>query len=472
MIREKLLKKVGNPNYRTALVSSWQNTNDIIRAIQTQHKENRAYAKKIAPYFCADTERETAKNIFNFLKREIRYTVEPAEKQTVKSIPRLLADGYGDCKHYANFSNNILEACGYKPLYRFAGYGNKGLSHVYTYLPESNTVLDAVLSSFDTEKTPKFKKDMSLYKMSGVNSADEVAEINGLNFSKIASNVKKASAKASVTIQKAAKQIPNAAKAIVNKTATVGLAPARAAFMGLVALNVRGLATDLKNVFDKKGREGFQWWADFGGNRDKLIDNVKGGAGKKRILGVKEEEAAWNEVYGGYSGDGVYIGEPVTIASSIAAATPILIKVAQVIEKAGAGVQSVQKIQKTVEEAKTNFKQITGKEVADVIFKKEAGVESNKLQYKSDDLQPTDETTATKVATAALAAGTGTDIATIKEVAASLPPTSSLVDKVTDFKPLDYGTPKPAEPVSTMFSNKTILIGAAVVAAFVLLRNK
>lgn len=462
MLRVKLLNKVGNPNYRSSLITDWQNTNDIITALKKQHVENRQYAKKIAPYFCADSERETARNIFNFLKREIRYQIEPAEKQTTKTIPRLLADGYGDCKHYTNFANGILEACGYRPVYRFAGYGNKGLSHTYTYLPDSDTVLDAVLSSFDTEKTPKYKKDMSLYKMSGVDSADENAEINGLNFSKIANNLKKASAKASDTVKKAAAQIPAAAKKVVQKTATLGLAPARAAFTGLVALNVRGLATNLKKVLDKKGREGLQWWADMGGNRDSLIDTIKSGAGKKRLLGVQEEEAAWNEVYGGYSGDGVYIGEPVTIAASLATATPILIKVADVFKKAGIDAESVSQISKTLTQAKTDFKQITGKDVSDVIFKKDAGVESKKLKYKSSDLEPTSQATAEKVATAALAAGTGTDIATIKEVVAESglkPPTEKLVS---------------AEPfnLTKMFSNKTILIGAAAVAAFFILRKK
>ena len=195
MLRQKLLKTVGQPNYRSKLISDWQNTDDIIKALKTQHIENRKYSQKIAKYFCGANERETAKNIFNFLKREIQYRVEPAQTQTTKSIPRLLADGYGDCKHYTNFANGVLEACGYKPIYRFAGYGSKGLQHTYTYLPESNTVLDAVLSTFDTEKTPKYKKDMSLYKMSGVNDADDQAQIDGLNFSKIASNVKKAAVK-------------------------------------------------------------------------------------------------------------------------------------------------------------------------------------------------------------------------------------------------------------------------------------
>jgi len=294
--------------------------------------------------------------------------------------------------------------------------------------------------------------------MSGVHNAS--AEINGINFNKLAKNVKSAAAKASNTVKKAAAQIPAAAKKVLQKTATLGLAPARAAFTGLVALNVRGLATDLKKVFDKKGRGGFQWWADLGGNRDDLLKVVNNNASKKRLLGVEEENAAFREIYGGYSGDGVYIGEPVTLAASLAAATPILIKVADVIKKAGI---SSETITQAVTDAKNNFKQITGKDVSDIIFKKEANVNSNKLQYKSSDLQPTTDGDATKVAIAALAYGTGTDINTIKEI--------TLEQALKE--PTGVLTPKGGVlPMLPTLNNKTVLLGAAAVAAFLILRKK
>ena len=115
---------------------------------------------KIKHLFCDKDERTTARNIFDFLKNEIQYKVEPAEKQTTKSLQRFINDGFGDCKHFSLFAGAILQQCGFKPLYRFAGYRDRqNVQHVYTYLPKSNTVLDAVLPSFDTEKTPTIKKD-------------------------------------------------------------------------------------------------------------------------------------------------------------------------------------------------------------------------------------------------------------------------------------------------------------------------
>lgn len=458
MLRRKLYNSLPSPQYRSSLVSGWQQVDDIVKAMLKQHQDNRNDAKKIAKYFCGRDERETARNIFNFLKSEIQYEVEPSAKQTVKSIPRFLADGKGDCKHFTNFANSILSACGYEPVYRFAGYGDKGIQHTYTFLPKSNTILDAVLPSFDTEKTPKIKKDykMSLYKLSGV---DELDAVQGFNFSKVKSSLRKAQTKASGTVKKAVKSIPAVAKKVTQGMKTVSMSAPRTAFLGLVKLNFRGLATDLKKIYDKKGRNSTNWWYTLGGNRDTLIDAFKSASTKKRLLGVQEEEDAWNAVYSGYSGDGVYVGEPVTIATAVATATPLLIQAQKFIKENG---ESVSKLQSAINQGKQTFKQITGKPIEDVIFKKDAGENTSSMKITSSDLQPVDMETATKVAQSGVALATGTDLKTIQEMQ---------VETITD--------PRIAPPGSTIpnvlksFNNKTLLIAGAIgIGAYLLTRKK
>jgi hypothetical protein len=413
-LRRKLYNVLPPPQYKASLVSGWQQVDDIVKAMLQQHKENEGDAKKIAKYFCGRNERETAQNIFNFLKSEIVYEVEPSTKQSVKSISRFLADGKGDCKHFTNFANSILSACGYEPVYRYAGYSNKGLQHTYTFLPKSNTILDAVLPSFDTEKTPTIKKDykMSLYKLSGIQPE---SEISGVNFTKIKDGLKKASTKTNTAVNKAVKQIPDVANKITQGMKTTTLAIPRTAFTGLVALNFRGLATSLKKLVDKKGKEGLKWWLDLGGNRDTLMDAINNGSTKKRILGPDEEQASYREVYGGYSGDGVFIGEPVTIATAIATATPILIQVEKIL-KANDLTENISQIQSAVKSGKDTFKQITGKNLEDVVFKKDSGAESKKSQLSANDFAPVDDATATKIAESSIALATGTDIKTITEM--------------------------------------------------------
>lgn len=423
-MRSKLANILGTPNYRAKVISSWQNTSDIIEAIKRQHILNMPEARKISKYFCDPDERKTARNIFNFLKENTEYRVEPAQKQTVKTLKRFLADGYGDCKHYSIFTNTILQACGFKPVYRFADYKGDGFGHVYSYLPKSNTVIDAVLPSFDTEKTPYKKKDidMSLYQLSGFDPETD-AEINGLSFKKIRSNFKKAVAKTSQNVRKAVKQIPAVAKKVAQGAKTVSLAVPRNAFIGLVRLNYKGLATNLQKAYKKSGREALAWWFKIGGNRDQLINAFNAGAGKKRIFGVEEENASYDEIFGGYSGtvDPAFpeqkVGEVVTVATAVATATPVIKIALDYIKKTGLDTpENVKELSDAVKKGSETFKQLTGKPITDVVFKKDAGVTANKSTLNASDLQPVSTETAEKIATSVVANATGTDIATIEQV--------------------------------------------------------
>jgi hypothetical protein len=461
-LRQTILKLLPKPNYRSKLINGWQNTDDIVKAIQQQHIENLQAADKIKHLFCDKDERTTARNIFDFLKSEIEYKVEPASKQTTKTLQRFVADG-GDCKHFALFANTILQQCGFKGIYRFAGYRDRrNLQHVYTYLPKSNTVLDAVLPSFDTEKPYTTKKDinMSLYKLSGVDN-----EIGKISFDQIKSNLKTATAKSSNVVKKAAAQIPNAAAKLAQGSKTVSLTIPRAAFRGLVALNVHGLATNLKKVTDKKGTmDGLGWWYDFGGDRNELQKTINESAGKKKIFGIEEENAAAREVYGGYSGE-VRIGEPVTVAASLASAAPILIKVLDVLKKAGINVDDVQKIADVTKKASADFENVTGEKLTNVIFKKDTGAKTEVKKLSSNDLKPTTTQDAEKVVTAAVAQSTGVDpqvIKEIKETVAIDTPITAAPDAPTPMKNLFGG-----------IDNKMLLLGGgALLLAFFVFKRR
>ena len=464
MLKNKLISVLGSPDYRANLITNWQSTDDIVQAIKTQHVKNRAEAKKICKYFDAGNVKDTARNIFNFLKTETTYEREPTSKQTTKTIRRFLTDGKGDCKHYSLFINNILEACGYKSNYRFASYDGNGFTHVYSYIPKTDTVVDAVLTSFDTEKKPTNKKDMSLYSLSGLEPEGD--EVTGVNFSKITSNLKKAQAKSSSVVKKAVKSIPQATKKLAQASKTVSLAPARVSFVGLVKLNGLGLATQLSKLYTSKGREGLDWWQKIGGNRDELIKAIQDGAKKKALLsGIEEESESYNEIFKGYSGDGVSDIGAVGIATAIASATPILLQVKSVLAKAGIKTDDLSKINTAVKKGTENFKKLTGKSVTDVIFKKDAGSSSKQSTYSSDDLQPTETKDAQKVVEGAVANATGTDISTIKNMAIDTPS----LDKAVD-------TPKGSGLLPNLQipkgQQKLLLIGGAVLVLFFVLRKK
>lgn len=369
------LRILDNPMNSQKLVRNNQSTQDIIAQVLEQHRENKKQAKEISHIFDGGNCYETCKNIWNFLKYEVPYQVEPSSKQTTKTISRMLHDaklGKGsDCKHYSGFTGNILEACGYNNwVYRFAGYSdfNQFPTHVYVVANDSDGKIycDAVIGYFDTEKSFKTKidKKMALYKLSGIDDA----EVGGIKES----------------LQKLGNKVKDGAKEIKNKALTVSLVVPRAAFLGLIRLNVHGWATGLSKMDFNE----LKWWVDwFGGNRSELLDVIKKGAKEKRILGVDDPSIGF------------------VFETAIASAAPIVLKVQKVLEMAEKISNGIEKIKgnktvQAVQKAGETFKQITGKSVSDIIFKKDAGQSTTATELSQSDLKtPTDEE-ANKVAEA------------------------------------------------------------------------
>jgi hypothetical protein len=377
----KLLPKAKNIS---RLTKNNQSTNDIINQVLSQHKINVSQAKLIANLFDTGDAYGTCQNIWNFLKYQIPYEVEPSRNQTTKTLSRIIHDakyntGANDCKHYSGFTGAILDALGYNFTYRFAGYSNylNVPTHVYVVCNDGKNKIfvDAVISGFDTEKPYKLKidKKMSLYQLSGYEES-EIGSARG--------RVKSAAQKVAAGAKKTAQKVAAGAKAVKQGTLALGLAIPRNAFLLLLRFNVNGWATGLSKMsFDQ-----LKWWMQFGGNRTELMSAIKVGASKKRIFGIEDTDTL------------VGIGEPVTISAALASAAPIIAKVQSILKKAEdlsnktEGIKGkLNKTKEAVDKANQKFKNITGKSVTDILFKKEAGMTGSKNSISPDDLSvPTD----------------------------------------------------------------------------------
>ena len=63
-----------------------QDTDDIIKGILNAHYKYSKNYDKISSFFVGSTPKQTARNIYNFLKKNVKYRVEPENKQTIKII--------------------------------------------------------------------------------------------------------------------------------------------------------------------------------------------------------------------------------------------------------------------------------------------------------------------------------------------------------------------------------------------------
>jgi len=304
-----------------------QQVPDIISAMLSAHKMYASEYDKISNDFYKGDGIQTAKKLFDFLKKNVKYKIESDKNQRIMSPAAILSLSQNDCKNFALFIMGTLDSLKRKGLinnkiyYRFASYKllDEIPHHVFAVIQDDNGnefFIDPVLSTFNEKKTYYHKIDkipsMPLYSVSGIGQTK-----------------KKTSAKAVAPAQ------PKEKKKIVLK---IALAPARGSFLLLVGLNFMGLATKLKAAFDNRADDTQNWWKNLGGNPNELLRKTEQGAKKKRIAGSDVE----------FNSEG-QIGVIATgTAAAAATAAPILIKLAEFLSKLGIDVKEVSEVGKRV----------------------------------------------------------------------------------------------------------------------------
>jgi organic hydroperoxide reductase OsmC/OhrA len=333
-----------------------QQVPDIISAMLSAHKMYASEYDKISKDFYSADGVQTAKKLFEFLKKNVRYKIESDKAQRIMSPSAILSLGKNDCKNYALFIMGVLDSLKRKGLinnkiyYRFASYRllDEIPHHVFSVIQDNSGneyFIDPVLSTFNERKTYYHKIDkepvMPLYSVSGI----------GNQVGLFGSKKKKAAAATASPVAQASQAAPAAKpkekKKIVLK---IALAPARGSFLLLVGLNFMGLATKLKNAFTNKADETQNWWKNLGGNPNELLRKTEQGAKKKRILGADVEFASEGQI--GVVATGT--------AAAAATAAPILIKLAEFLSKLGIDVNEVAEV----------GKQVLAKQVKNVVEKK------------------------------------------------------------------------------------------------------
>jgi hypothetical protein len=149
------------------------------------------------------------------------------------------------------------------------------------------------------------------------------------------------------------KSLPQGAKKI-------SIAPARAAFLSLVLLNLRGFANKLSLSNQTKLR---QKWEKLGGDFSKLQDAINKGKAKKALLaGIDGEDN---------------LGAVATATTAVAAATPIIIALNEFLKESSEALQR----------GKDLFKGATGQDVSKTPFEqdKDAGAPNTADQEAAEE---------------------------------------------------------------------------------------
>jgi len=262
------------PQYqgKEKILKDQQNTDDIINEILKGHNQYSSQYKNISSFFIGSTPKKTLNNIWEFLKKEVKYKVEPESKQTIKSPSAIIATGRttgSDCKNYSLFTAGILDninKMGSQKIpfcFRFTGYKffDTNPQHVFivAYPGTDHEIwVDAVLNKFDYKKPYTIKIDKKPKNM--------LVGISGIG----------------------AKPKTFAGK-ILRPILKVAGSPAREAFLLLIGLNFAGLATKFDKSNKLQPKALMDWWERLGGKIQALLKEVERGSKKKRIFGIQNQ---------------------------------------------------------------------------------------------------------------------------------------------------------------------------------------
>ena len=343
-----------------------QSTGDIISAITKAHILYAPEYKKISSFFKGSNSKQTGKKIFDFLKSNVKYVIEPGDKQTVKSPAAILAQGFGDCKHYAGFSGGILQHLGIPFAYRFASYRmlDKQPQHVFVVInPGGNEIwLDPVLNEYNFQKPYTYAKDkkMALYTISGIGATK---------------SEKKAAKKAAG--KTLGQKIKKGTKAVLK----VAASPVRNAFLLLVKINCANLAVKLSKAWDKAPSKVQQFWESAGGKIQALKTQWEKGATKPRIFGCgckRNCRCRYDAQMG------------VAPAAAATAAAPLLVKVGTLLTSIGIDPAELVKVGK---DAVNNLAQDLAKKALQPKAAKEAAENEAAEQLEETTTTPAPEFT-------------------------------------------------------------------------------
>lgn len=239
-------------NGQNIAVKKLYNTNDIVKTVLEVYSDHYSQAADLAAQLQDSSIKKTCKNIYDFIRSNVKYVEDGTEKQIVAAPARLLQKKSGDCKSMTVLAASILKCLNIPHLIRFVGYKDAGTPNQYTHVyvivtTGANTyiTIDPVHHKFNSEVS-----GISIYRDYPKNQSKKKAYMNGYSVGQTRWQRFKAAAE--------------------QKAKTVTLMPVRGAFLALLQLNVLAIASLIyyaKINDNSKYTEILQKWYNYGGNR-------------------------------------------------------------------------------------------------------------------------------------------------------------------------------------------------------------
>ena len=137
---------------------------NIIEGINEAFYRALAETRPMSQDFKGENRMASAFNVWQFIKKTIKYQKDPDSYQMIRLPGRLLQDGEGDCKSVSIMAAAILKNLGFPVMFRYASYKSDPTpTHVYVVTfdkDNSPIIVDPVWPKFNSEAKYRHKRDV------------------------------------------------------------------------------------------------------------------------------------------------------------------------------------------------------------------------------------------------------------------------------------------------------------------------
>lgn len=172
---------IAQAEHKDTIINRQGKTKDIMQAVVDCYNSDYAQVQELADNLPGNDTISRCRAVFDFVDKNIKYQIDPLQKQWIRTPARLWSDGEGDCKSFSIFICSCLRCMGIPHLFRFAAYeGNSDPTHVYAVaIDESGKeiIVDPVYR--DENGKAVFNKECPYTKKIDMKGTTEISRLSG-----------------------------------------------------------------------------------------------------------------------------------------------------------------------------------------------------------------------------------------------------------------------------------------------------
>lgn len=172
---------IAQAEHKDTIINRQGKTKDIMQAVVDCYNSDYAQVQELADNLPGNDTLSRCRAVFDFVDKNIKYQIDPLQKQWIRTPARLWSDGEGDCKSFSIFICSCLRCMGIPHLFRFAAYeGNSYPTHVYAVaIDESGKeiIVDPVYR--DENGKAVFNKECPYTKKIDMKGTTEISRLSG-----------------------------------------------------------------------------------------------------------------------------------------------------------------------------------------------------------------------------------------------------------------------------------------------------